>query len=182
MKYTFATFKLSALYRFFWDSKCSVCHAGAFSCDQTDTNILERVQRIHICSCKFWFLQYLTTDHHVRGICLLPYIWEIDLREEIEGGPNGGSKILSGDWVTFHWHLGFPPPPVRLPCLAAGCIPSLQAITAQGLELYPTWQDHLWFLTAPPYSSGIRHPNLTVVCITLKPSSKCGLYRVPNIC
>lgn len=166
VKYSFATFKPSALYRFFWDSKCSVCHTWAFSCDETGTNIVERVQRIHICSCEFWLLQYLTTDHHVWGICLLPYIWEIDFREEIEGGPNGGSKVLSGDWVTFPWHLGFPPPPVRLPWLAAGCIPSLQAITAQGLELSPPWQIICDFWWPPPYSSGIRNPNLTGICIT----------------
>lgn len=108
---------------------------------------------------------------------------KLTLGRRLGNGPNGKSKVLSGDRVTFPWHLAFPPRPVQLPCLGSWLCsqptedhrPGLSALAQFGRSSV------IFCLLLPLYSSGICNSNLTVIYITLKPN-KCSLYLHINIC
>lgn len=95
--------------------------------------------------------------------------------------PNGAIKVLSGDWVTFSWHLGFHPLQSGCPAWQLAPFPPYRGSWPRAWSSSPVWQVVCDFWLPPLYSSGVCNSNLTVISITLKPS-ECSLYRHLNIC
>lgn len=108
---------------------------------------------------------------------------KLTLGRRLGKGPNGRSKVLSGDRVTFSWHLAFPPHPVQLPCLGSRLCSQPTEDHCPGPSALAQFgrSSVIFCLLLPLYSSGICYSNLTVIYITLKPS-KCSLYLHLNIC
>lgn len=109
---------------------------------------------------------------------------KLTLGRRLERGPNGRSKVLSGDWVTFSWHLAFPPCPVKLSRLGSWLCSQPtedQCPGPRALAQFGRSSVIFFFLLLSLYSSGICNSNQTVIAITLKPN-KCSLYLHLNIC